>query len=173
MAASYYGVPRTTVDVDFIVQLSEGMLDSFLDTLDKFGLEVDKGRVQRQLRAGYNTIRVPDKYSLHRADFIVQTVGRLERRRGRALGLRAYYQPPELLILAKLRMIKATRPLERSYKDREDIREILASTKVNRRRILRFAAKESTGIILKEILRPRGKRVPLKTLRELKGLQSP
>jgi hypothetical protein len=28
-----------------------------------------------------------------------------------------YYQPPELLILSKLRMIKATRPAERSIKD--------------------------------------------------------
>ncbi len=158
MAVSYYGVPRTTVDIDFLVQLPNNELESFLDTLDKFGLEVNRGRVKRQLGTGYNIISLRDKRSPHRADFIVQTAGKLERRRGRALGLRAYYQSPELLILAKLRMIKATRPQERSFKDREDIREMLASTKVNKRRILQIAQEESTREIFKDI--PQTRRTP-------------
>ena len=78
MAASYYGVPRTTVDIDFLVHLPHNYLDGFLDMLDKFGLEVNRGRVKRQLRAGYNIISLSDKRSPHRADFIVQTVGKLE-----------------------------------------------------------------------------------------------
>ncbi len=152
MAASYYGLPRTTLDVDFIVQLSEDELDLFLDKLARFGLRVDKDRIKRQLRTGYNILGLEDKRSYNRADFIIQTAGRLERRRGRALGLRSYYQSPEHLILAKLRMIKATRPAERSFKDREDIRQILAYVKVKKRKLLHLARQQGTAEIFKAIL---------------------
>jgi hypothetical protein len=70
------------------------------------------------------------------------------------LGLRSYYHTPELLILSKLRMIKATVPSERSQKDREDIRAILANTRVNKRKIIDRARKESTIEIFREIIRP-------------------
>jgi len=154
MAASYYGQPRTTIDVDFIVQISINDLDELLDRLARFGLKIDSTRVKSQLNSGYNIISLEGKRSPYRVDFIVQTEGRLERHPGRALGLRSYYQSPELLILSKLRMIKATVPRERSQKDRDDIRAILANTRVNKRRILNQARRESTLEIFREILRP-------------------
>ena len=49
-------------------------------------------------------------------------------------------------------MIKATRPAERSFKDREDIRQILANIKISRRKLLRLAQEQSTEAILKETL---------------------
>jgi len=49
-------------------------------------------------------------------------------------------------------MIKATRPVERSFKDREDIRQILANTVVNKRKILTQARKQGTISIFAEIL---------------------
>ena len=153
MAASYYGRPRTTLDVDFIVQLSIDDLDELLDRLARFGLKINRAKVKRQLSSSYNIISLEDKQSENRVDLIIQTAGRLERRQGRALGVRSYYQPPELLILSKLRMIKATIPRERSQKDRDDIREILANTKVNKRRILDQARREGTIEIFREILR--------------------
>jgi hypothetical protein len=75
-----------------------------------------------------------------------------ERRRGTVQGVKAYFQSPESLILAKLRMIKATIPRERSLKDRDDIIAILANTKVSKRKILDQARKERTMEILREIL---------------------
>ena len=153
MAASYYGVPRTTSDVDFIVQVSIDDLDRFLDKLAHGGLIVAKTMIKTQLASGYNIISLRHQRFPYQVDLIIQTEGRLERRSGTALGLRSYYQPPELLILSKLRMIKATRPVERSFKDREDIREILANTRVNRRKILKLAQQQSTVEIAREILR--------------------
>jgi hypothetical protein len=152
MAASYYGRPRTTLDVDFIIQLSIDDLDELLDRLAGFGLKINRSRVKRQLSTGYNIISLEDKNSENRLDLIIQTDGRLERRQGRALGLRSYYQPPELLILSKLRMIKATIPRERSQKDRDDITAMLANTKVNKQRILDQARREGTIEIFREIL---------------------
>jgi hypothetical protein len=151
MAASYYGRPRTTIDVDFIIQISIDDLDDLLDILARFGLKINTSRIKRQLNSGHNIISLEDKRSPYRVDLIIQTERKLEKRSGRALGLRSYYDPPELLILSKLRMIKATVPRERSQKDREDIIAILANTKVNKRKILAQARKEGTIMIFREI----------------------
>lgn len=67
-------------------------------------------------------------------------------------GVKTYFQSPESLILAKLRMIKATIPRERSQKDKEDIQAILANTRVSKRKILDQARKQSTIEILREVL---------------------
>jgi hypothetical protein len=154
MAASYYGRPRTTIDIDFIIQVSTSDLDELLNHLARFGLKINRTRIKRQLSSGYNIISLEDRRSPYRVDLIIQTEGKLERRPGRALGLRSYYHPPELLILSKLRMIKATVPRERSQKDMEDIRAILANTRVNKRKIMDRARKENTIEIFREIIRP-------------------
>jgi hypothetical protein len=153
MAASYYGRPRTTIDVDFIIQISINDLDQLLDRLARLGLKINRTRVKRQLNSGYDIISLEDTRSPYRVDLIIQTGGKLGRRAGSALGLKSYYQSPELLILSKLRMIKVTVPRERSQKDRDDIRAILANTRVNKRRILDQARREGTIEILREILR--------------------
>jgi len=152
MAASYYGVPRTTADIDFIVQVSVAELDKFLDKLSHGGLLVNKKRIKNQLASDYNIVSLPHERFPYQVDLILQTEGRLEKRRGKALGLRSYYQPPEQLILSKLRMIKATHPASRSYKDREDIIQILANTRVNKRSILKLARQQSTLDLANEIL---------------------
>lgn len=126
------------------MQLSPNDYDRLLEILEGLGLEVDRTRIRRQLNAGYNTITLQDKNSPHQADFIIHTEGKLEKRGGSLLGLRTYYQTPESLILAKLRMVKATRPRERSLKDREDILAILRNTRVNLASIVRAAREETT-----------------------------
>lgn len=151
MAASYYGQPRTTIDIDFIIQIPINDLDKLLDKLARFGLKINRTRIKKQLRGGYNIVSLEHRNSPYRVDLIIQTDGRLERRAGRALGLKTYYQPPELLVLSKLRMIKATLPRERSQKDRDDIRAIVANTRIDKRRILKQAKQESTIEIFKEI----------------------
>src|SRR2546428_12352975 len=108
--------------------------------------------IKTQLASGYNVVTLQHERFPYQVDLIVKTEGRLERRPGTALGLRSYYQPAEQLILSKLRMIKATRPAERSFKDREDIKQILANTKVDKRKILKLAQLQSTIEIAQEIL---------------------
>ena len=151
MAASYYGTPRTTIDADFIVHLVPRGVEKFLTGLETIGLRVNRDRVRRQLKAGYNVISVQDRLSPHTADFILTR--NVERRRGTLLRLVAYYQSPESLLLAKLRMIKATQPRRRSYKDEEDIKAILANTRINMGSVRRRAKRETTGEILRDITR--------------------
>jgi hypothetical protein len=142
-AASYYGVPRTTADIDLQARILPGNISHFAATLQKAGLKADPGKIRRQLRTGYNVVSIPDKKSQYRADFILERGG-LKRRKGSLLGLDTFYQAPEQLILAKLRMIKATIPPERSFKDKNDIAAILANTKVNVRTIRQIAKRETT-----------------------------
>ena len=149
-AASYYGTPRTTADVDFIVRVSSKDLQKFIQTLQRSELRFESNKIKRQLKTGYNIISLRDKRSPYGADFIVQH-GRIPRLKGSLLGLPAYYQTPESLILAKLRMIKATLPPERSVKDKNDVSAILANTRVDVRRIERLARKERTLDIFAKI----------------------
>ena len=162
LAASYYGTPRTTADIDILLQFSATNRDRLLRILEEMGLKVNRTRIKRQLDAGYNVVTLHDKHSPQQADFIIQPKGRLVRQEGTFLGLKAYYQTPESLILAKLRMIKATRPRERSIKDREDIKAILQNTKVNVPKIIKGARKETTLEIARTL-------VPYKSLRDLRG----
>jgi len=59
---------------------------------------------------------------------------------------------PEDLILAKLRMIKATVPRERALKDEEDVKAILRFTKVDVKAVKKHAKKEDTLSIFETIL---------------------
>lgn len=94
---------------------------------------------------------VTDRLSPYTADIILVR-SPPERRRGTVQGIKTYFQSPESLILAKLRMVKATVPRERSQKDRDDIMAILANTRVNKRKIIDLAKTESTIDIFREIL---------------------
>jgi hypothetical protein len=82
---------------------------------------------------------------------IILSKEKLTKKRGTVLGLPTYYQTPENLILAKLRMIRATLPRERAQKDVEDVKAILKFTKVNLKAVRQQAEKEGTIKILKEI----------------------
>jgi hypothetical protein len=54
---------------------------------------------------------------------------------------------PKDLVLAKLRMIKATKPRERALKDEEDIKAILNFTKVDVEAVKRQAEKDNTSAL--------------------------
>ena len=149
-AASYYGIPRTTADIDFLARIPPRNIPRFVAALQKAGLKADSAKIRRQLKTGYNVVSVPDTKSQYRADFIFEK-GRLKRRKGTLLGLDTFYQPPEQLILAKLRMIKATLSPERSLKDKNDIAAILANTRVNVRTIRQIAKREKTLEIFNEL----------------------
>jgi hypothetical protein len=152
VAASYYGVPRTTVDVDFVVNLSPRERRRFLKSLETVSVKADPRRIQQQLKSGYTVITVEDTLAPRQADLILSDAP-IERRKGTIMGVKAYFQTPESLILAKLRMIKATLPPDRSFKDREDIRNIIANTRVNKRKLRSLAKEQGTDPLLAEFLK--------------------
>lgn len=152
LAASYYGVPRTTVDIDFKVRIRRQKLSMLWNACEAAGLNVDRARAPKRLRSGYNIVSFEDTLSAHTADFIIETRGKIDRRKGTLLGLQVFYESPESLILAKLRMIRATMPRERAEKDKEDIRAILAQTKVNKHKIIQGSKKQDTETVFQELL---------------------
>lgn len=76
---------------------------------------------------------------------------------------RVYLQSPESLVLAKLRMIKATVPRERSQKDRDDLRSILANARINKSKIVSGARRDMTLGLLRELIPETSKRKPIAT----------
>ena len=143
LAASFYGVPRTTVDVDIIVAVSSKEAKTKLvSALRLAGLQVDEKRIDDALTSGYKIATFKCKTSPYTVDVILSDS--IKKRTGNIADLTTYLQPAEDLILAKLRMIKATIPRERAIKDEEDVRAIMRFTKVDKEAIQKQAKKDKT-----------------------------
>jgi hypothetical protein len=153
IAVSFYGAPRTTSDVDVMVALRAGGVDmpKILNALNCAGIQVDKKRIEDAIQSGYNIATFQDKSSPYSVDLILSS-GELDKRPGRVAGMDTYIQQPEGLVLAKLRMIKATIPRERAMKDEEDVRAILRFSKINLDVIKRRAMQEKTLDILNDLM---------------------
>lgn len=152
LAASYYGTPRTTTDIDVMVEVSgKDWRGKLVLALKQAGLLVDEKRVDAVLRSGYRLATFEDKKTPYSVDVIFSS-GKLEKRAGTILGLPTFYQTPEELILAKLRMIKATVPRERAFKDKNDVEAILRFTKVDTKALKDRARKNNTLSILLEMI---------------------
>jgi hypothetical protein len=143
LAASFYGVPRTTADVDIIVAVSSKEAKTKLvSALRLAGLQVDEKRIDDALTSGYKIATFKCKTSPYTVDVILSDS--IKKRTGNIADLTTYLQPAEDLILAKLRMIKATIPRERAIKDEEDVRAIMLFTKVDKEAIQKQAKKDKT-----------------------------
>ena len=153
LAVSYYGSPRTTSDVDVMVALGGGGVEKLrvVEALRCAGLEVDEGKMDASLASGYNIATFEDGASPYSVD-IIFSPDRLDKRSGRVVGLDTFLQLPEGLVLAKLRMIRATIPRERAGKDEEDVKAILAFTKVDLEVVKRKAKLDKTLDILEYLL---------------------
>ena len=148
---SFYGSPRTTSDVDIMIAISgDPKVIEVADALQCAGLEMEVRKLNEAITSGYNIATFRDRKSPYSVDVII-TRGGLDKRPGVVVGLCTYLQKPEALILAKLRMIKATLPRERAVKDEEDIRGILTFTKVDMESVKRMVEREGTLDILQRI----------------------
>ena len=152
IAVSYYGTPRTTMDADIILQISKKRIQKqLIDPLQQINLKIDIEKILNALTSDYRIISLQDKESPFTLD-IIFTDENIQRREGRILGLPTFYQLPEDLILAKLRMIKATMSEERAYTDRADIKAILQYTKVDQDVLRRKANQQNDLHLLEKIL---------------------
>ncbi len=144
LAVSFYGVPRTTVDIDVLVWVSrEDSKAKLVSALRQVGVEADEKQVDSALASDYRIATFRISKSPYRID-VIFTPERLVKRAGNIAGLSTFFQAPEDLILAKLRMIKATVPRDRSWKDQEDVRAILEYATVNVEAIKSQARKNNT-----------------------------
>ncbi|MDH5460040.1 MAG: hypothetical protein OEW71_03280, partial [Candidatus Bathyarchaeota archaeon] len=105
---------------------------------------------EASFKSGFKMITLEDEKTPFTIDVILSDK-KLEKRKSSILGIPTYYQTPEALILAKLRMIKATIPKERALKDKDDIKAILKYTKVNLKALKEKASKEKTISVLEEL----------------------
>ena len=144
LAVSFYGVPRTTVDVDVVVWVAEGKHEAKLVlALREAELVVDEGEIDKALESGYRIATFRDGKTPYSVDVILSDK-KFEKRAGTVAGLRTFFQTPEDLVLAKLRMIRATVPRERALKDEEDIRAVLKFAEVDVEAVKRQARRDST-----------------------------
>ena len=151
LAASYYGTPRTTMDVDIVVKVARGKVQAQLITaLRKAGMQVNEHRIREAFASGFKIVTFKDGKTPFTLDVMFSNK-RLEKKAGTILGLPTFYQTPEGLVLSKLRMIKATVPRERALKDEDDVRAILKFTEVDMKILKRRARKDSTLSILETI----------------------
>jgi len=152
LAASYYGTPRTTMDIDLVAKVGRGEpRTKLISALKMAELKVDRRKICAALKSGYGIVTLKDTKTPFTVDIILSN-NKLERNTGSILGLPTFYQTPEGLILAKLRMIKATVPRERALKDEDDVRAILRHTSVKMNTLRRQARKDSTISILRAIV---------------------
>jgi hypothetical protein len=114
-----------------------------VSALRQAGLQIDEKKIDTALKTGYRIATFSDRRSPYSVDIIFSRK-KLKKRAGTIAGLPTFYQTPEDLILAKLRMVKATVPRERAVKDKEDIRAILKFTKVDVEAVKKQARKNNT-----------------------------
>ena len=150
LASSFYGVPRTTADIDVVVSVSlEDARTKLASALRFAGLKVEKKRIDDALTSGFKIATFKSGNSPYTVDVIFSD--RVRKRRGNVAGMSTFFQVPEDLILAKLRMIKATVQKEKALKDVEDIRAILRFSAIDQRTVEIQARKDKTLAIWSNI----------------------
>lgn len=156
LATSYYGLPRTTTDIDVVVQISgEGTKGKIVRALRQIGVGADEEKIDRALASGYRIVTFTDSKTAYTIDIIFSSE-KLKKRTGTVAGVQALFQTPEDLISAKLRMIKITVPRERAMKDEEDIKAILKFTNADVEAIRKKAKKETTLSIFETLITSEG-----------------
>jgi hypothetical protein len=127
VASALYGEPRTTMDIDFVIDPERAALNRFTTRLTTLGLYVDRLAAVDALRdrGQFNAIHDGSK-----VDFVIRkdaAFSRTEfarRRLARLPGIDAYVATVEDLILAKLAWAKASD----SDRQRRDVEGMVALT---------------------------------------------
>jgi hypothetical protein len=74
LAASYYGTPRTTTDVDVVVNVSrEETQTKLVSALRKARLRVDEEKIDAAFESGYRIVTFKDSKSPFTVDIILSS----------------------------------------------------------------------------------------------------
>jgi hypothetical protein len=156
LAASFYGLPRTSTDIDVVVRISgERAKRKLVQALRHIGVKADEKDIDRALASGYRIATFTDSKTAYSIDVIFSSE-KLKKRAGTVAGVKTFFQTPEDLISAKLRMIKITVPKERALKDEDDIRAVLKFTRVDIEAVRKKAKKENTLPIFDSLITSKG-----------------
>jgi len=139
------------MDVGIVAEVTtEASLAKLASALKMAELKVDRRRIDSALRSSFRIVTFEDSKTPFTVDIILSR-RKLEKRSGKILGLPTFYQTPEGLILAKLRMIKATVPRERALKDEDDVRAILKFSRIHMNVLMKRARRNNTLSILETL----------------------
>jgi hypothetical protein len=125
-ASSFHGYPRTTADIDIVIDPSQAALDTLLAKLpaDEYYVDEDTARAALRTRSMFNVI---DQRTGYKADFIIRkgrpfSIEELSRRvRGVVEGVEANVASVEDAIVSKLEWAKAGE----SERQLRDVREMV------------------------------------------------
>lgn len=151
IASSYYGVPRTTMDVDIIVTVSEMDHNVLVSALREIRLNVSVPDFQNALESGYKIVSADDQLTPFTVDFILLDSS-LEKIPCTLFDEPTFLQTAENLVRSKLRMIKSTFDREKSAKDRADVRAIIRYSGLNMSRVRDYAARDNTLDVLESLI---------------------
>lgn len=146
IASSIHGEPRTTFDLDIVIDPSDASLARFLDAVpDRFYVDPDTARDALSRRSMFNLI---DQDSGWKVDLIVRkdrpfSVTELARRQRKLIdGGEIYLASPEDTVISKLEWAK----LGASERQLDDVRRLLAmQPTMNRAYIERWVAELDLG----------------------------
>jgi hypothetical protein len=150
LAVSYYGRPRTTVDVDVIIKAEPKDFEKLAEAFRKVGLSCTVERLNNAWESKYRIATLEGKKGL-RLDAIL-TQETVPRRKVTILGLPSYLQEPGPLVLQKLKLIKVTQDEERRFTDRMDVLSILRNAEVDVGSLRDLAGEQATLDLLDELL---------------------
>jgi hypothetical protein len=131
-ASSFHGIPRSSQDLDLVVDLEPGSLDRFLADLPAtdYYADADAAREALQRRGQFNVI---DMATAWKADLIVRkarpfSVEEMRRRsEGDLLGARVFIASPEDTLISKLEWAKEGGGSELQLRDAGGILELRGS----------------------------------------------
>jgi hypothetical protein len=151
VAANYYGFPRATIDIDFVIRLESDKVGEFVQIMERAGFNVSGPEVKMMVEVGNRFVMTFPKtghridFWLAKSDYDRETLQ--HRRRAQIFNTRTWICSPEDLILSKLH---AGRP-----KDIEDAIGILHRQrgKLQMRYLSRCAAMLGVSKELKKLLK--------------------
>jgi hypothetical protein len=152
IAVSYWGFPRTTHDIDIVIEANEKDKDKII-TLFKKDFYISDEAVQEAIKERF-TFNIIDNKSGIKIDFWLvkrDAFGKLEFKRKlkkKIFGENIFIISPEDLILCKLIGYKETQ----SHRRLDDAKSILATSKVDLKYIKNWAKRQGTIDILEKII---------------------
>lgn len=130
LAVSYHGRPRTTLDIDIVLALGRKDLGKLAKAMMEAHIVVSEMKLKRTWLSDDRIVTLKGEKSPHTVD-IMFTDQMLKRVRALVYGIPTYYEAADSLVLAKLRMLRVTTNPDRAANDRQDIKQILATARVN------------------------------------------